>query len=50
VNSVVHSKGFGVVLAKFGKEKEHGMGVEVQEAHESVFDDLRGMSEHNIGL
>lgn len=47
---MVHSKGFGVVFAKFGKEKEHDTDVEVHEANESASDDLRGMSEHDVEL
>jgi len=50
-STVVHSKGFGVVFAKFGKEKEHGTDVEVHEANEAnESDDLRGMSEHDVEL
>jgi hypothetical protein len=47
---VVHSKGFGLLFAKFGKEKEHGADVEVHEANESASDDLRGMSAHDVEL
>ncbi|KAJ7925099.1 hypothetical protein B0H13DRAFT_2574471 [Mycena leptocephala] len=50
VASVVHSKGFGLLFAKFGKEKEHGADVEVHEANESASDDLRGMSAHDVEL
>ncbi|KAJ7826425.1 hypothetical protein B0H13DRAFT_1918177 [Mycena leptocephala] len=49
-STVVHSKGFGLVFAKFGKEKEHGADVEVHEANESASDDLRGMSAHDVEL
>ncbi|KAJ7862850.1 hypothetical protein B0H13DRAFT_1097786 [Mycena leptocephala] len=49
-STVVHSKGFGLVFAKFGKEKGHGADIEVHEENESASDDLRGMSAHDVEL